>query len=85
MNVVNDVWFSNERTSGDWVLFGFRIDNHVGMGTMSDSALAELFLKPGDGASDEARRQWFLRALRNYMRHNPNVATPALCSPLNFG
>ncbi|SAK84611.1 hypothetical protein AWB77_04420 [Caballeronia fortuita] len=84
MKEVDDVWFINERTAGDWILFGFRFNNHVGIGTLTDAALSELFLKAGDGACEKVIKELLLRALRNYMRRHGNTAAPALGSPLDF-
>lgn len=82
--VLDNVWFINERTAGDWVLFGFRLNHRVGVGTLTDPALAELFLRAGDRASEEAVRDLLLRAVRNYMRENRDTASPAIGTPLDF-
>ncbi|SAK75501.1 hypothetical protein AWB76_04918 [Caballeronia temeraria] len=84
MNEMDDVWLVNERTAGDWILFGFRLNSHVGIGTLTDAALSDLFLKAGDGASDQVIKDLLLRALRNYMLKNGNTTRPAVGVPLDF-
>ncbi|SAL87608.1 hypothetical protein AWB74_08186 [Caballeronia arvi] len=84
MKEVVDVWFINERTASDWVLFGFRFDDRVGVGTLTDAALAELFLRAGSHASDNVVKDLFLRAVRNYMCEHKSPAMPSIGSPLDF-
>jgi hypothetical protein len=81
---VSDAWLINEQTAGDWVLIGFRVRNEVRIGTLSDAALAQIFLTAGDGATEDQIAELLLRAVRGFLRRNPNVSRPAIDCPLDL-
>ncbi|SAK57303.1 hypothetical protein AWB76_02430 [Caballeronia temeraria] len=84
MDHINDAWLINERTNGDWVLFGYRAGHREKVGTLTDAALVELFLKAGDGADEATLRALLLRALRNHLCGRPVEEIPVLDTPLDF-
>jgi hypothetical protein len=81
VNEVTDAWIINERTSGDWVRIGFRINTQERVGTLSDAALAAVFLAAGDGASEFVINRLLTRAVQNYLRRNPHVSSPTVGYP----
>ncbi|KWF23282.1 hypothetical protein [Burkholderia pseudomultivorans] len=60
------------------------MNNRRGVGILTDAALAELFLKAGDGANDDVIMDLLMRAVRNHMRAHGDAAQTALDSPLDF-
>lgn len=73
MKQISDAWLINERTSGDWLRFGFQIGKQVRLGTLSDATLAAMASKAGNSATEIAINGLLLQAVRNFMQRNPQA------------
>ena len=71
----------NDRTSGDWVLVEFQIGDQFRTATLTDPALAAIFLAAGDGADESMIKGLLIRAIQNFLLKSPTVASPVIGFP----